>query len=284
MTGILERVDRLSKDRRMQMFALLERHFDGVSAEVFAADLDEKNWALLFEDEGELVGFSTLLLYPFVHAGETLTVVYSGDTIVDPAAWGSTALPRLWIDAVRRLHAEHAAEQGPGHGPEQGPGHGPDQGPGHGPACGPGQDPRQGKSRLVWLLITSGFRTYRFLPVFWRDFHPRHDAAIPSDVAALRDALARERFGHRYDPERGVVRLGSPQSLREHLAGVPEARRSDPHVDFFLAANPGHGRGDELVCITELSDENLTRAGWRMVRAGGERGASTGAEGPGEPV
>lgn len=230
------------------MFALLERHFDGVSAEVFAADLDEKNWALLFEDEGELVGFSTLLLYPFVHAGETLTVVYSGDTIVDPAAWGSTALPRLWIDAVRRLHAEH----------------------------GPG--------RLVWLLITSGFRTYRFLPVFWRDFHPRHDAAIPSDVAALRDALARERFGHRYDPERGVVRLGSPQSLREHLAGVPEARRSDPHVDFFLAANPGHGRGDELVCITELSDENLTRAGWRMVRAGGERGASTGAEGPGEPV
>lgn len=253
MNGILERVDRLSKDRRMQMLALLERHFEGVSAEVFAADLDEKNWALLFEDEGELVGFSTLLLYPFVHAGETLTVVYSGDTIVDPAAWGSTALPRLWIDAVRRLHAEHGPEQGPRHGPE------------HGPARGPGQ----GKSRLVWLLITSGFRTYRFLPVFWRDFHPRHDAAIPPDMAALRDALAHGRFGDRYDPKRGVVRLGSPQSLRAHLAGVPEARRSDPHVAYFLAANPGHGRGDELVCITELSDENLTRAGWRMVRGGG---------------
>lgn len=235
------------------MLALLERHFEGVSAEVFAADLDEKNWALLFEEDGELVGFSTLLLYPFVHAGETLTVVYSGDTIVDPAAWGSTALPRLWIDAVRSLHAEHGAE----HGAEDGPGHG----PGHGPG--------QGESRLVWLLITSGFRTYRFLPVFWRDFHPRHDAAIPPEVAALRDVLARGRFGDRYDPKRGVVRLGSPQSLREHLAGVPEARRSDPHVAFFLAANPGHVRGDELVCITELSDENLTRAGWRMVRGGG---------------
>jgi hypothetical protein len=236
VNGLLKRVDRLDADRRTQMFALLERHFDGVSAEVFAADLDEKNWALLFEDDGELVGFSTLLLYPFVHEGETLTVVYSGDTIVEPAAWGSTALPRLWIDAVRRLHAGHGAQHG--------------------------------RSRLVWLLITSGFRTYRFLPVFWHDFHPRHDAAIPPEVAALRDALAGQRFGDRYDPARGIVRLGNPQALRKHLSGVPEARRTDPHVAFFLSANPGHGRGDELVCITELSEENLTRAGWRMVRAG----------------
>jgi hypothetical protein len=251
VNGILERVDRLDEDRRRQMFALLQRHFDGVSAEVFAADLDEKNWALLFEDEGELVGFSTLLLYPFVHAGETITVIYSGDTIVDPTAWGSTTLPRMWIDAVRRLHAENRPANGPGQG------------------------------RLVWLLITSGFRTYRFLPVFWRDFHPRHDATIPPDVAALRDALARERFGARYDTEQGVVRLGSPQALREHLASVPEARRSDPHVAFFLSANPGHGRGDELVCITELSEDNLTRAGWRMVRSGPARGAEGGGGGGG---
>jgi len=252
VNGILKRVDRLDKDRRAQMYPLLARHFDGVSAEVFTADLDEKNWALLFEDEGELVGFSTFLLYPFVHAGETLTVVYSGDTIVDPAAWGSTALPRMWIDAVRRLHAEHGHEHGSG--------------------------------RLVWLLITSGFRTYRFLPVFWRDFHPRHDASIPPDVAALRDALARERFGDHYDPARGVVRLGNPQALREHLAGVSEARRMNPHVAFFLSANPGHVRGDELVCITELSEENLTRAGWRMVRSGSARGVPTGRDDARDPA
>jgi hypothetical protein len=239
--GRLERVDRLGPDRRRQMFALLARHFDGVSEAVFAADLDEKNWALLFEDEGALVGFSTLLLHPFVHRGETLTVVYSGDTIVDPAAWGTPALPRLWIHAVRKLHAEEG----------------------------------QG-GRLVWLLIASGFRTYRFLPVFWRDFHPRHDLPMTPEVASLRDALARARFGDRYDPARGVVRLESPQPLRPHLAGVPEARRTDPHIAFFLAANPGHAQGDELVCLTELSDENLTRAGQRMVRskAGPEEGLS----------
>ena len=40
---------------------------------------------------------------------------------------------------------------------------------------------------------------------------------------------------------------------------------NDPHVAFFLKRNPGHGDGDELVCLTELSDDNLTRAGRRMV-------------------
>jgi hypothetical protein len=246
--GILERVDGLDGPRRRQMFALLGRHFEGVSEAVFDADLQEKEWALLFEQEGELVGFSTLLLHPFVHRGERLTVVYSGDTIVDPAAWGSTTLPRAWIDAVRRLHAEHGVG-----------------------------------GRLVWLLITSGFRTYRFLPVFWQDFHPRHDRPIPPEVAELRDALARARFGHRYDPARGVVRLASPQPLRGHLAGVPEARRSDPHVAFFLAANPGHAQGDELVCLTELSDSNLTRAGRRMVRSGEARASHPGDHGKPAP-
>ena len=38
-----------------------------------------------------------------------------------------------------------------------------------------------------------------------------------------------------------------------------------PHIAFFLATNPGHVRGDELVCLTELCDENLTRAGRRMI-------------------
>jgi hypothetical protein len=225
----------LGGERREAMYALLARHFEGVTPEGFAADLAEKNWALLFEQDGELVGFSTLLLYRAEHAGEALTIVYSGDTIVDPAAWGTTALPRSWITAVRRLHAEH------------------------------------GVGRLYWLLITSGFRTYRFLPVFWRDFHPRHDAAMPPEVAALRDVLARERFGEAYDAATGLVRFARPQRLRTHLAGVPEERRADPHVAHFERLNPGHAEGDELVCLTELSDENLTRAGWRMVRAGAAR-------------
>ena len=30
--------------------------------------------------------------------------------------------------------------------------------------------------RYWWLFLTSGYRTYRFLPVFWREFWPRPEA------------------------------------------------------------------------------------------------------------
>jgi hypothetical protein len=221
----------LGRADRAELFTLLDAYFEGVTEEQFARDLDEKNWVLRIRREGRLVGFTTLQLYDTVHVGERLNVIYSGDTIVAPEAWGSPALARGWIALVRALQATRSAE------------------------------------RWVWLLLSSGFRTYRFLPVFWRDFSPRHDHCS-GDNDALRARVARERFGPAFDDALGVVRFAQPQRLRDTLAEVPGGRENDPHVRFFLARNPGHVAGDELVCLTTLSDDNLTKAGARMVRAG----------------
>jgi hypothetical protein len=127
---------------------------------------------------------------------------------------------------------------------------------------------RHPRGRLIWLLLTSGFRTYRFLPVFWRDFWPRWDAPMPPEIRALRDRLAREKLDPLYDPETGIVRFTEPQVLREDLGEIPAGRLADPHVAFFLAANPGWVHGDELVCLAELAEWNLTSAGRRMWREG----------------
>jgi hypothetical protein len=227
--GRLVRREELTEAEREAMYGLIAVHFAGVTRERFAADLAEKTWALLLEDDDGLRGFSTLLLYESTPPGEDVcTVVYSGDTIVDPAAWGSAALPRCWIAAVRRLRAEHP------------------------------------KGRLWWLLLTSGFRTYRFLPVFWRDFWPRWNALTPPEVESRLDWLAREKLGDLYLKEEGIVRFPQPQRLRGELAEVPEGRLADPHVAFFLERNPGWAEGDELVCLTEIAEGNLTAAGRRM--------------------
>ena len=111
-----------------------------------------------------------------------------------------------------------------------------------------------------WLLITSGFRTYRFLPVFWKEFWPRHDA---TKRPALLETLARERFGSRY--AEGIVRFEFPQVLRNGLKEVPPSRLTNPHVDYFIHANPGHVHGDELVCLCPLTPENQTPVGRRLV-------------------
>ena len=214
---------------RAEMFGLLAGHFEGVSRPQFESDLAEKNWVVLLRREERLVGFSTLRIYRTVHAGEPLTVVSSGDTIVAPEAWGTPALARAWIAAVNRLRADYPP------------------------------------SRCYWLLLTSGFRTYRFLPVFWREFHPHFAVATPPAVRRLVDQLAHEQFAGQYDAASGLVRFARPQRLRGLLAGLPPGRTADPHVAFFLARNPGHAAGDELVCLTELSAANLTPAGRRMV-------------------
>ena len=221
----------LTPMQREEMFSLLSRHFEGVTREQFERDLAEKNWTLLVRCDGRLAGFTTLHAYQSAYEGRNVNVIYSGDTIMEPEAWGTTALARGWIALVNRVRA--AMAPGPCH----------------------------------WLLLTSGFRTYRFLPVFWREFWPCHAAPTPPAARRLLAHLAGERFGAGYDEVAGVVRLPQPQRLRAALRAVPAGRAADPHIAFFLAHNPGHDDGDELVCLTELGAGNLTPAGERMVRA-----------------
>ena len=214
-----------------EMFALLAEHFEGVTDAQFERDLSEKSHVVLITRDGCLAGFSTLLAYETGFEQAPVSVVYSGDTIVAPEAWGTTALPRAWIAAVNQLRATVP------------------------------------RGRYYWLLLTSGFRTYRFLPVFWREFFPCFERATPPESQQLLHHLARERFGAQYDPGSGVVRFAQPQRLRPELNQIPEGREAaDPHVDFFARRNPGCAQGDELVCLTELTPDNLTAAGRRMVR------------------
>jgi hypothetical protein len=229
-TRLLRRAD-LADDELGQMYELLSSHFDGVTVEGFRNDLAEKNWVMLIERGGRPVGFTTLLAYETSFDDEPLSVIYSGDTIVAPQAWNTSALPRAWIESVALLRNHYP--RGP----------------------------------YVWLLITSGFRTYRFLPLFWQEFYPRHDVPTPPRWERMMDQIALEKFGCQYDPASGIVRLAHPQRLLGTLADVPPGRRHDPHVAFFVEKNPRHADGDELVCLTELTPANLTPAGRKMAAA-----------------
>jgi hypothetical protein len=120
---------------------------------------------------------------------------------------------------------------------------------------------------LYWLLISSGYKTYRFLSVFYREFYPRYDRSTPPEMQALMDHLATQRFGSEYDCQEGVVRFENGATpLRDGVAEVTDERLQDPHVAFYISKNPGHMNGDELVCITRVHPDNFTPAGRRMVR------------------
>lgn len=229
LTGRTVRRAALSPANEERMYHLLASFFEGVDRASFTDDLHEKSHVILLEDDaGSLRGFSTLMVYRSRIPGLDATIVYSGDTIVDRSWWGSPSLAVSWLAAARGLSQGY------------------------------------GSRDVFWLLLTSGFRTYRFLPVFWRDFYPRYDG---SDLdRPLADALAAERFGDRYDAQRGIVTFCKPQRLVSELREVPTGRTDDPHVAYFLERNPGHVDGDELVCVTNIGDHNLTAAGRRVAR------------------
>jgi hypothetical protein len=232
MDGRLVNVKNLQISEREAMYALLSKHFDGVNRDVFDRDLDGKNWVVLLSSSGanqpELKGFSTFVVYEVKFAGKVASIIYSGDTIMDPSAWSSSVLSRTWIAAINILRQEYP------------------------------------NGKLYWLLLCSGYRTYRFLPTFAREFYPRHGVETPAPVRALMQFLADERFGSDYDAVAGVVRFPHPHTLHGDLEGIPEHRLQDEHISFFDRANPGHPQGDNLVCLTEISRENLTKAGQRI--------------------
>jgi hypothetical protein len=203
------------------MFELLDRHFEGVTHGGFRRDLANKQLALLIlGTDGAIEGFSTIGLWDIEEDGGCYRVLVSGDTIVDPAAWQRSSFPRAWLRALSEIMAESTHP-------------------------------------LLWLLLTSGFRTYRLLDALAVEYYPRAGVSTPPRARRLTDRLARERFGAEYHASEGVVRFTQPQVLRDRLAGVPGTRLNDEVVRGFVALNPGHADGDELVCLASLQPDNL---------------------------
>lgn len=221
----------LDAEQRCEMYALYARFFGNTHPDRFSADLSAKDAAIVLACHGRIVGFSTLRRVVLRIGEREHAFLFSGDTIVDPAHRRESTLAGSFGHYVLRMLEQH-----------------------------PGQP-------LHWFLISKGYRTYRFLPIFFRQFHPVHSQATSKEHAALLDAIARHLFGQAWDACTGLLRFGGLRDrLRPEHNHIAPGRLEDPHIRFFVERNPGHVHGDELACLTELSHQNLNRYAWRAIR------------------
>jgi hypothetical protein len=206
-----------------EMYRLYSANYLDTTPELFGSDLEAKSHVLMLRnDDNELCGFTTIQFYSSVVDHAAVRVIYSGDTIIAPAYWGSQALAFEWIRFAGELYRQ--APEIP----------------------------------LYWLLIVKGHRTYRFLPAFARQYLPHHAMPASENELRTREVLAREKFGDHFNARSGVVRFPSCLGrLKAALAEIPDRHLRLPEVAHFLALNPDYRKGDELVCLCRLAPDNL---------------------------
>jgi hypothetical protein len=216
-------VSKLTQVDINKMFSIMQKYYENITETNFTSDLYKKQDAILLRDnDGEIRGFTTLAVFL---PDEKIQLLYSGDTIVEKEYWGEHDLMRVWIqNAVD--HSENF------------------------------------DGETFWLLLSKGYKTYKYLTAFFNEYYPSADAETPEIMQNLMDNFAVSQFGDKY--KNGVFNEGK-DFLKADFQDIDERRRKDKHVAFFLKKNPGYSVGDELVCIAKLSRENLNRLGRKIL-------------------
>lgn len=203
------------------MYALYASYYDAGSKVQFENDLKQKTCILLmFDSVQQLRGFTTVSVSKADFSAQPVQVIFSGDTIIHHEFWGEQTLPLAWCHLVGQIKA--ASPTLP----------------------------------LYWFLIVKGHRTYRYLNVFSKTYYPNRKYPTPELTQNFMHMLAQEKFGNAYRTDTGTVQYAQSQGhLKPEWAN--EKIKRNPEAAFFYEKNPHYEQGSELVCLTELTEDNL---------------------------
>ncbi len=215
----------LSKSDRAGMYALMVANYDGMDQERFEKDLEQKDLVIVLRDrENVIQGFSTVAFNPNGIGLDGYDVIFSGDTIIAPEHWGSPALSQGFRSVLGGFKAA------------------------------------VGDRSLYWFLISKGYRTYMYLPLYFKRYFPAAENDRYEDLSKIAGTCAAALYPEAWDSISGLIRFPIPHDrLKPELAAVEPKKSNNPHVRFFLERNPGYFNGDELVCLVRIEKENLLR-------------------------
>jgi hypothetical protein len=222
MNAAVKPVKELNRDQIVPMMQLMQSTYLNVTEEQFMKDLQEKDSVILLYVDGNLCGFSTWVTFEHYLNERHVNVIFSGDTVIDKSHWGSIALPMAWGKLMLKELDDN-----------------------------PDKD-------LYWFLTSKGYKTYRFLPVFFKEFCPSYNMAVSEFDKLLLLSLAKHKFGDRFDPETYIIKAdGKSQCLRPGIADLSSQRLKDEHIRYFYQRNPNYAQGDELACLVRCHLNNI---------------------------
>lgn len=214
----------LTQKQKIQMFNLMTLYYADVNKKKFYCDLNEKNWVLLVCNNDNVVGFTTIKL---LNEG-SIKIIYSGDTIIDEKFRGGIKFFKCWFNFIFNLKEKFE------------------------------------NIDFYWFLISKGYRTYKLLPLFFKNFYPRYKFKIPKKMKQLLDFLGIKYFGNNYDNNKLII-YNNCDYLRSGINDINQHKLNDPNIKFFLKLNPDYHKGNELCCIAKLNLNNLTKTGLKII-------------------
>ena len=200
----------------MRMHTIFEANYANGPISTFMSDLSKKEGVFVVRKKStdEIVGFSTLGIYEFNHQGRKVRGLFSGDTIIEKAYWGSRSLQTAFALKLFTEALKHPF------------------------------------SRQYWLLISKGYKTYLLLTKNFPDHYPQRGQDKPhlkTLVIDYCDAL----FPGKLDRDTMTLDFGDNANCLKHdVAGIDDDLKArEPDVGFFEQRNPNWQRGTELPCI-----------------------------------
>ena len=222
LKSIIKEPDKIIEKEKTEMFLLMHSYYKNVTEENFYNDLSKKDKIIMLMEEEVLCGFSTQVLLKRTINNKKTNIVFSGDTIIDKQHNNSFALPIAWGKMMFSILNENPTIP------------------------------------LYWLLTSKGYKTYRYLPVFFNNYFPKPFIKLTSFEKKLLLCVGQELFEEKLDTQRWILKAGAKdQHLRPGVADITESKRTKQEIVYFEKKNPGYMHGDELICLARFSENNI---------------------------
>lgn len=228
LTTEISSIEVIGENYIEELLALFDRFYQNVTKTKFVSDFKQKKWVIILRSNNDIVGFSTQTVFSQYIEGVETIFLYSGDTVVSPEYWQKSHLSGAFCHLMTYLIKEF-----------------PD-------------------SPLYWFLTSKGYRTFRYLPVFFKSFYP--DIELDQHLKKVLDSVAENQFPSRYNPETGIIKPGKMDNLLKNTHyTIPDNRGNNQHINFFLKKNPGYINGDELACIAAIKKDNFKKTIFKVL-------------------
>jgi len=211
----------------LTMYAIFETYYENTSLETFTADLSKKRGAFIVRDrnDGDIVGFSTMVSYTMQIEGRRIRGLFSGDTVLRRDYWGETSLRVAFIRWALIQSLLHPL------------------------------------TPQYWLLISKGYKTFLLFHNNFYEVYPSPDGT-GEHLKPFVEAYCEYLFPGKLDRETMLLDFGDDYCrLREGVAPItPGMTASNRGIALFEAYNPTWWRGTELPCIARCDYKTFVQA------------------------